>query len=186
MSTDISGYTFTNGTKVSDWIATLPADDRARAEKVVRNFVRERKPLNMLQVKIRLTSTTDELVGEDENAHPDHVAETGRNQRYASRQTDVYNSPDPILPTADTPVALASARSQSHNNKMLKLCLIILAVILVTAIFTNPSRDTHIRAMTEQVARATAKSIGQDVDIPQDMFGDMFGLSQPRFSEDVI
>ncbi len=52
MSTDISGYTFTNVTMVSVWIATLPGNDRPRAEEVVRKFGRERKPLHMLQVKI--------------------------------------------------------------------------------------------------------------------------------------
>lgn len=185
MSTDISGYTFTNGTKVTDWIATLPADDRERAEKVVQEFVSERKPLNMLQVKIRLTAPV-EPVSEYEDEHPDRVPENVGTDRDTYRQTDVYNSPGPIIPTIDTPAPVASDRHQSDKNKRLKFCLIILAVILVTAIFTNPSRDTHLRVMTEQVARATAQSIGRDIDIPQDMFGDLFGLSQPRFSDDVI
>lgn len=185
MSTDISGYTFTNGTKVTDWITTLPVDDRERAEKVVREFISERKPLNMLQVKIKLTAH-DSSTGEFEEAHPDQEPETVRNTRDSYRQTDVYNSPGPIMPTVDSPAPVASDRHQNNNKKILKLCLIFLTVILVTAIFTNPSRDTHLRVMTEQVARATAQSIGQDIDIPQDMFGDMFGLTQPDFSDDVI
>lgn len=187
MSADLSGYTFTNGTKVTDWIATLPADDRERASKAVQEFVAERKPLNMLQVKIRMTAPAPDPAREfDDGERPASPPQPQSATSSSSMPNDAYNSPGPILPTIDPRPTEAPVKEKRNNHTLVKLIVIIASVILMIAIFTNPSRQTHVDTMTETVARATAKSLGQVQDIPQDIFGDMFGFTQPRFTDDVI
>lgn len=184
MKSDITGYTFTNGTKVTDWISSLPADDRERATKVIEDFVSERKPLNMLQVKIKMTAPAPDPAEdyEEERTIPTPTSEIKPGER--PYQMDAYNSPDPIQPTVDTPEPIPYEKKDKGNK--IKLPVIIAAVILLIAIFTNPSRESHVMELTKSVARATAQSIGQDTGIDTDMFGGMFGLSQPRFTDDVI
>lgn len=184
MSADLSGYTFTNGTKVTDWIASLPADDRVRAAKVVEDFVAERKPLNMLQVKIRLTAppTDSDPDLDDEIRKTESVTDPAK-VTASHNADDAYNSPGPIRPTAEpaTPVKPTGNNGKWTFSKML---LVVAGILFAIAILTNPSRETHVRTLTESVARATARSIGQDMEM--DMFGDIFGFGQPRITDDVI
>lgn len=158
MKNDLEQYKFTNGTKVTDWLDTLAPDDRERAIECVRQTIADRQPLNLLQVKIRMTEPRPEVPPEIAEELDKEKAPEPRTPEPAPApaEPDFYHThqpqPQPVTPAPST-------QQRQHSHGWVGISVICLLLLCIAAFALNPSYNEHKQAMSDEITHAATQII---------------------------